>query len=128
MSERANGTVTLRRALSLPWLVFYGVGVTIGAGIFALIGDILAVAGDHAPWAFLVAGVVAGFTAFSYAALASAYPRAAGEVLYVKHGIGAWAGRLVGYGLIATALLSGAVITLAFARYCLLYTSDAADE
>ncbi len=117
MKAETPGTVKLRRVLSLPWLVFYGVGVTIGAGIFALIGDILAVAGDHAPWAFLVAGVVAGFTAFSYAALASAYPRAAGEVLYVKHGIGAWAGRLVGYGLIATALLSGAVITLAFARY-----------
>ena len=29
---------TLRRTLSLPLLVFYGVGVTVGAGIFALIG------------------------------------------------------------------------------------------
>ena len=44
-------------------------------------------------------------------------PKAAGEVLYVKHGIGEWAGLLVGYGLIITALLSSAVISLAFARY-----------
>jgi amino acid transporter len=117
MSGKAIEGVRLRRVLSLPWLVFYGVGVTIGAGIFALIGEILAITGDHAPWAFLVAGVVAGFTAFSYAALSSAYPRAAGEVLYVKHGIGEWAGRLVGYGLIVTALMSSAVISLAFARY-----------
>lgn len=117
MSLKTTGTVKLRRVLSLPWLVFYGVGVTIGAGIFALIGEILSIAGDHAPWAFLVAGVVAGFTAFSYAALSSAYPRAAGEVLYVKHGFGDGMGRAVGYGLIVTALMSGAVISLAFARY-----------
>ena len=110
-------TVALRRALSLPWLVFYGVGVTVGAGIFALIGEVLAIAGDQAPWSFLVAGVVAAFTAFSYAALSSVFPMAAGEVLYVKHGIGEWAGLLVDYGLIITALLSSAVISLAFARY-----------
>ena len=113
----AETPAALRRALSLPLLVFYGVGVTVGAGIFALIGEVLGIAGDHAPYAFLVAGVVAGFTAFSYAALSSAYPRAAGEVLYVKHGIGEWAGRLVGFGIIITGLASSAVISLAFARY-----------
>jgi amino acid transporter len=107
----------LRQVLSLPWLVFYGVGVTIGAGIFALIGQIIGHAGDHAPWAFALAGIVAGFTAFSYAALSSAYPRAAGEAIYVKHGLGAQAGRLVGYALIGTALLSAAVISRAFAGY-----------
>jgi APA family basic amino acid/polyamine antiporter len=113
----ADATPGLRRVLTLPWLVFYGVGVTVGAGIFALIGDILGLAGDHAPWAFAVAGVVAAFTALSYAALASAYPRAAGEVIYVKEGIGPLPGRLVGYALLLTALMAGAVISLAFARY-----------
>jgi amino acid transporter len=103
--------------LSLPWLVFYGVGVTVGAGIFALIGDIIGLAGDLAPWSFAVAGVVAGFTALSFAALSSAYPRAAGEVIYVKEGIGPMAGRLVGYALLLTALMAGAVISLAFAGY-----------
>jgi APA family basic amino acid/polyamine antiporter len=113
----ADARPGLRRVLTLPWLVFYGVGVTVGAGIFALIGDILGLAGDHAPWSFAVAGVVAGFTALSFAALASAYPRAAGEVIYVKEGIGPLAGRMVGYALLLTALMAGAVISLAFARY-----------
>jgi amino acid transporter len=113
----ASASPRLRRVLSLPWLVFYGVGVTVGAGIFALIGDILGLAGDNAPWSFVVAGVVAGFTAFSFAALSSAYPRAAGEVIYVKEGIGHLAGRLVGYALLLAALMAGAVISLAFARY-----------
>ncbi|MEQ1521060.1 MAG: amino acid permease, partial [Aestuariivirga sp.] len=82
----------LRRALNLPWLVFYGVGVTVGAGVFALIGEVVRVSGDHAVLAFLVAGLVAGFTALSYAVLASAYPRAAGEAIYVKMGFGEMAG------------------------------------
>jgi APA family basic amino acid/polyamine antiporter len=60
---------TLLRVLGLPMLVFYGVGVTIGAGIFALIGEIVRVAGDHAPMAFLLAGLIAGATGFSYALL-----------------------------------------------------------
>jgi basic amino acid/polyamine antiporter, APA family len=116
LAEAAT-TPQLRRVLSLPWLVFYGVGVTVGAGIFALIGSILGLAGDHAPWSFAVAGVVAGFTALSFAALSSAYPRAAGEVIYVKEAIGPLAGRIVGYALLLTALMAGAVISLAFARY-----------
>ena len=107
----------LRRALNLPWLVFYGVGVTVGAGVFALIGEVVRVSGDHAVLAFLVAGLVAAFTALSYAMLASAYPRAAGEAIYVKMGFGEMAGRIVGLGVVAIAITSSAVISLAFAGY-----------
>ena len=107
----------LRRALNLPWLVFYGVGVTVGAGVFALIGEVVRVSGDHAVLAFLVAGLVAAFTALSYAVLASAYPRAAGEAIYVKMGFGEMAGRIVGLGVVAIAITSSAVISLAFAGY-----------
>ena len=77
-------SVTLRRVLGLPMLVFYGVGVTIGAGIFALIGEIVRVAGDKAPLAFLVAGFIAAATGLSYAKLSSVYPRAGGEAVYVN--------------------------------------------
>jgi amino acid transporter len=107
----------LRRALNLPWLVFYGVGVTVGAGVFALIGEVVRVSGDHAVLAFLVAGLVAAFTALSYAVLAGAYPRAAGEAIYVKMGFGEMAGRVVGLGVVAIAITSSAVISLAFAGY-----------
>lgn len=122
MSNQTNGPVALRRVLSLPWLVFYGVGVTIGAGIFALISEIVAIAGDHAVWAFLVAGLVAGFTGFSYAVLASAYPRAAGEAIFVSYGLGEIAGRIIGYGVVAVAITSSAVIGLAFSRYMASFT------
>jgi basic amino acid/polyamine antiporter, APA family len=113
----AKPAPVLRRALNLPWLVFYGVGVTVGAGVFALIGEVVRVSGDHAVLAFPVAGLVAGFTAMSYAVLASAYPRAAGEAIYVKMGIGDLAGRIVGLGVVAIAITSSAVVSLAFAGY-----------
>ena len=107
----------LRRALGLPLLVFYGLGVTIGAGIFALIGEILRVAGDHAPQAFLLAGLIASATGWSYALLVRVYPRAAGEAVFVKAGLGAGWGRLVGWGVTLTAIISSAVITIAFSGY-----------
>lgn len=115
--------VALRRVLSLPWLVFYGVGVTVGAGIFALIGSITGLAGDHAPLSFLVAGVVAGVTGFSYAALSSAYPRAAGEALFVKMAMGELPGRIVGLSIVAVAITSCGVIGLAFAGYVAAVTA-----
>lgn len=107
----------LRRVLNLPLLVFYGLGVTVGAGIFALIGEVVHLAGDQAPLAFLLAGMVAGATGFSYALLVVQYPRAAGEAVFVKMGLNAWAGRLVGLGVAVTAIVSSAVISIAFAGY-----------
>jgi basic amino acid/polyamine antiporter, APA family len=112
----------LRRALGLPLLVFYGVGVTIGAGIFALIGEVLAAAGDHAVWAFLLAGIVAGLTGFSYILLAGAFPKAAGEAVFVKLGLGPAAGRIVGYAVVVVAITSSAVIALSFSSYLASFT------
>ncbi len=107
----------LDRTLTLPLLVFYGVGVTIGAGIFALVGEILGLAGDHAPQSFLLAGVIAALTGLSYALLVRVFPRAGGEAVFVNQGLGPWFGRAAGFGVLATAVISSAVIALAFAGY-----------
>ncbi|WP_417673490.1 APC family permease [Roseibium sp.] len=117
MSEPESKPATLRRALTLPWLVFYGVGVTVGAGIFALIGEILSLAGSHAPLSFLLAGLIAGVTGVSYALLVSRFPKAGGEAVFVHRGLGSFPGKLVGYGVCATGTISSAVVALAFAGY-----------
>lgn len=98
-------------------LVLYGVGVTVGAGIFALIGDVAGLAADHAPLAFIVAGVIAAATGYSYAVLAAAFPRAGGEAIFATMGLGHIAGLVTGVGVLATAVISSAVISLAFAGY-----------
>ncbi len=76
-------SVQLRRTISLPLLTLYGLGTIIGAGIFVLVGQVAGKAGMYAPVAFLLASVIAGFTAFSYAELSSRFPRSAGEAVYV---------------------------------------------
>lgn len=74
----------LHRRLTLPLLVLYGVGVTVGAGIYVLIGAMAGHAGIYAPFAFLLAGVVMSFTAASYAELSGHFPVSAGEAAYVR--------------------------------------------
>ena len=39
----------LVRTLSLPYVVLYGLGVTVGAGIYVLVGEVITLSGDHAP-------------------------------------------------------------------------------
>ncbi|MDH3299131.1 MAG: APC family permease [Acidimicrobiia bacterium] len=112
-----ESTTGLRRTLTLPLLVFYGVGVTVGAGIFALVGEILAIAEDRAPQSFLLAGLIAAMTGVSYALLVRVYPRAGGEAIFVQHGLGRRFGRATGYGVLVTGIESSAVVALAFAGY-----------
>ncbi len=61
----------LRRDLSLPLMVLYDLGTTIGAGIYALGGKVAGIAGMNAPLAFLIASALAGFTAFSFSTCCS---------------------------------------------------------
>src|SRR5262245_15607141 len=65
MSDTPSGA--LRRRLNLPLLVLYGTGVTIGAGIYVLIGAVSSHAGMYAPLAFALAAVVMALTVASYA-------------------------------------------------------------
>ena len=53
VSQRAHAGAELRRTISLPWLVLYGLGTTIGAGVYALTGVVAGRAGMQAPVAFL---------------------------------------------------------------------------
>ena len=60
-------SAALQRRLSLPLLVLYGVGITIGAGIYVLIGAVAGHAGKYAPWSFVLAAAIMAFTVGSYA-------------------------------------------------------------
>ena len=66
-------------------LVLYGLGTTIGAGIYALTGEVAGSAGTRAPLAFLVAAALAGITGLGFAELAGRLPKAAGEAVFVEH-------------------------------------------
>jgi amino acid transporter len=108
----------LKRALSLPMLTLYGLGTTIGAGIYALLGEIAGAAGYGAPLSFLIASLVAGFTACSFAELSSRFPRAAGAALYVQQGFKLpQLGIVVGLLVVASGLVSAAALVNGFYGY-----------
>jgi len=69
-----EAAVPLRRRLGLVLLVLYGTGITVGAGIYVLIGAVAGYAGVYAPWSFLLAAVVMALTVASYAELSMRYP------------------------------------------------------
>jgi len=109
---------TLKRGLSLTLLTLYGLGTTIGAGIYALVGKVAGSAGLYAPAAFLLAALLAGFSAFSFAELSVRFPVSAGEARYVREGLRSPAfGLLVGLLVVAAGLLSAAAVANGFAGY-----------
>lgn len=88
MTQAWNDSPQLKRSLSLPLVTFYGIGTILGAGIYVLVGKVAGYAGMYTPVAFLVALMLAAFTAFSYAELSSRFPMSAGEAVYVHKGLG----------------------------------------
>lgn len=77
-----------KNSLSLWGAVSMGTGVMIGAGIFALTGQVAELAGTWFPLAFLVAGIVASFSAYSYVKMAQKYPSAGGIAMFLKKAYG----------------------------------------
>lgn len=109
---------TLRRRLGLIGLTLYGLGVTIGAGIYVLIGQVAGLAGANAPFAFLLAAFVAGLTAMSFAELSVRLPHSAGEAVYVRQGLGSPALALVtGLAVALTGMVAAAAVLIGAAGY-----------
>lgn len=108
----------LRRVVTLPWLTLYGLGSTVGAGIYVLTGAVAGRAGMHAPLAFLIAAGLALLTAFSFAELSARFPRAGGALVYVREGLGSSAlSLLVGLLTALAGMISAATVSLGFVGY-----------
>ncbi len=117
-------TKELARRLSLPLLVFYGVGTILGAGIYVLIGKVAAAAGSFAPAAFMMSALIVSFSAYSYAKLSSRFPFSAGESVYVREAFGSERlASAVGWAIILTGVVSAATISRGFAGYLDLFVS-----
>lgn len=108
----------LRRRLTLPLLILYGLGVTVGAGIYVLVGTTAAHAGTYAPLAFLAAAIVVSFTGFSYAELSARFPVSAGEAAYVRAGLRSkQLALLVGLLVASVGIISSAAIMVGASAY-----------
>lgn len=75
-------TITLSSAISV------GIGGMVGGGIFAVLGLAVSLAKGGTPLAFLIAGVIALITAYSYAKMSLAFPSRGGTVTFINKGYG----------------------------------------
>ncbi|HXG74281.1 MAG TPA: amino acid permease [Candidatus Nitrosotenuis sp.] len=108
----------LRRQLGLFQTTMYGVGLILGAGIYALIGDAAGEAGNSLWFSFVLGAFAATFTGLSYAELSSMYPRAAAEYVFVKNAFKSnFVAFIVGWLTLFVAIISASAIALGFGGY-----------
>ena len=112
----------LARSLTLTHAVLYGLGVTIGAGIYVLVGVAAGRSGMHAPLAFLGSALVMSFTAATFAELGTRMPVSASEAAYVESAFHRdWFSLAVGLLVVATATVSAATISSGSAGYIAVF-------
>ena len=76
------------KKLSLAGSVSLGTGVMVGAGIFALVGQVAGLAGGLVPLAFLAGAIVVAFSSYSYVKYSGANPSSGGIAMLLKGAYG----------------------------------------
>ncbi|NYZ78456.1 amino acid permease [Candidatus Micrarchaeota archaeon] len=108
----------LKRELGLFETVMLGLGIIVGAGIYALIGIGGVEAGNSLWLAFAIAGVVAFLTALSYAELCSMFPKAGSSYYYAKNAFNSREiGFILGWVMIVSYVTGSTTVALGFGQY-----------
>ncbi len=87
-TDSATSRTISSRTISLPGSVALGTGVMIGAGIFALIGQVAGLAGAWFPLALLGGAIVAALSSHAYARYSSVNPSSGGIAMILKDAYG----------------------------------------
>lgn len=110
-------TTPLARTLGLTTTTLMGVGVILGAGIYALVGKAAGLAGEAVWLSFVAAAVAAALTGLSYAELSGLIPRAGGEYHYARRAFGPLAAFMTSWLLLGGLTVASAAVALGFAGY-----------
>src|SRR5438067_11886949 len=99
MNGKDNGGLEDQGSLGLWSVISIIVGIVVGVSIFKVPGTIFSFSSD--PWTALAIWAFGGFLAvvgaFCYAELATTYPRAGGDYVYLTRAFGTWCGFLFGW-------------------------------
>lgn len=117
MTEEKTNNATFARDLGLFDATMIGVGAMIGAGIFVLTGIAAGEAGPASILSFALNGAVTLLTAFAYAELASAIPRAGGGYSFVRMAFPGATGFIAGWMLWFAYTIACSLYALGFAGY-----------
>ena len=107
----------LKKELGLWETTLCGVGIILGAGIYALVGKAAGMSGNMIWLSFLLAALAASTTGLSYAELSSVFPKAGAEFTYSKKAFGKRIGFVVGFMTLFSGIIASAAVALGFAGY-----------
>ena len=122
--EQDRGPMTLDRSIGLFQLVMFGVGGTIGTGIFFVLTQQVPVAGPAVILSFLIAGVAAGLTALCYAEMSSTIPVSGSSYSYAYATLGEGAAFFVAACLVLEYGVSAAAVAVGWSEYVAKLVSD----
>jgi len=115
-------TTELSRELNLLHLTMMGVGMMIGAGVFLGVGNAIQESGPGGVLlTFALNGMIAMFTAMSYAELSSAIPRAGGAYNFARIAFGRGTSFMAGWMEWFASSVAGSLYAVTFAIYTIHY-------
>jgi len=118
VTEKRELSSELSRELSLFHITMMGLGMMIGAGVFLGVGNSIHHAGPGGVMlTFALNGVIATFTAMSYAELSSAIPRAGGAYNFARVGFGRGTSFLAGWIEWFASSVAGSLYAVTFSIY-----------
>lgn len=118
-----GGEPVLERTLSLPEVAVSGIGIILGAGVYALIGEAAALSGNALWMSFLFSALIAAFTGLSYMELSSMFTGASAEYEYTKRSFGDTLAFIVGIMVIMSGIVGASTVALGFAGYFGAFTN-----
>ncbi|XP_072041544.1 methylthioribose transporter-like [Amphiura filiformis] len=108
----------LVRCLSTADLSFVGIGCMLGSGVYILTGEVAAeMAGPAAIISFLIAGIVALFSALCYTECATRFPETGASYLYAYVSLGELIGFLIGWNAIIIRILAVSFVSRGWSAY-----------
>ena len=107
----------LPRSIGLFQLSTFGIGATIGTGIFFVLSEAAPIAGPAVILSFVFAGLVAGLTAICYAELASAVPVSGSSYSYAYATLGEGVAMVVAACLLLEYGVSAAAVAVGWSQY-----------
>jgi len=120
MEHAHRGDTENKGTIKLSGAVAMGTGVMIGAGIFALTGQIAQLAGPLFPLAFIIGAIVTGFSAYSYIKMSNAWPSSGGIAMILQKAYGPGAIAAAAALLMALSMvISESLVARTFATYVL---------
>ncbi|GAB9466468.1 hypothetical protein Gpo141_00003842 [Globisporangium polare] len=115
--QQGKHGASLKKCLTLVDLIAYGVGCSVGAGVYSLVGVGAQIAGPAISLSFLISGVACIFTSLTYSEFAARLPVTGSAYTFVYITFGELAAWLIGWNLTLGYGISAAGIARSWASY-----------